>query len=67
MLYVIHGEDVPDSLERRMTVRPAHLERLRQLQNAGRLILAGPFPAIDNFDPGPLVFPAVLSWQNLSH
>lgn len=56
MLYVIHGEDVPDSLERRMTARPAHLERLKQLQDAGRLILAGPYPAIDNTDPGPAGF-----------
>ncbi|MDR4515930.1 MAG: YciI family protein [Nitrosomonas sp.] len=56
MLYVIYGQDVPDSLERRMTARPAHLERLRDLQDAGRLVLAGPFPAIDNADPGPAGF-----------
>ena len=55
MLYVIHGEDVPDSLERRMAARPAHLERLKHLQDAGCL-LAGPFPAIDNLEPGPAGF-----------
>lgn len=56
MLYVIHGEDAPNSLEHRMTARPVHLERLKQLQDAGRLILAGPYPAIDNTDPGPAGF-----------
>ncbi len=56
MLYVIYAEDVPDSLERRKTARPAHLERLRQLQEAGQLLLAGPFPFIDNVDPGPAGF-----------
>ena len=56
MLYVIHAEDVPDSLERRKTARPAHLERLKQLQEAGRLLLAGPYPAIDSIDPGPAGF-----------
>lgn len=56
MLYAIMGEDVANSLERRLSVRPAHLERLRQLQNDGRLILAGPFPAIDSPDPGSAGF-----------
>jgi len=56
MLYVINGEDVPDSLEKRMTVRPEHLKRIQALQDAGRLILAGPYPAIDNQDPGPAGF-----------
>ncbi len=56
MLYVIIGEDVPDSLPRRMAARPAHLERLKALQEAGRLLLAGPFPAIDSPDPGPAGF-----------
>ncbi len=55
-LYVINGEDVPDSLEKRMKTRPAHLERIKALQNEGRLILAGPYPAIDNPDPGPAGF-----------
>ena len=56
MLYSIVGEDVPNSLEKRLSVRPAHLERLNTLQTEGRLLLAGPFPAIDNIDPGPSGF-----------
>lgn len=56
MLYIINGEDAPDSLEKRMNARPAHLERLKALQNEGRLILAGPCPAIDNPEPGPAGF-----------
>ena len=56
MLYTIYGEDTPNSLEKRLGARPAHLERLMQLQNAGRLLLAGPFPAIDSIDPGPAGF-----------
>lgn len=56
MLYMICGEDVANSLEKRLSVRPAHLQRLQDLQNAGRLILAGPFPAIDNLDPGSAGF-----------
>ncbi|MCB1949445.1 YciI family protein [Nitrosomonas sp.] len=56
MLYVIYAEDVPDSLERRKTARAAHLERLQQLQDAGRLLLAGPYPSIDSVDPGPAGF-----------
>ena len=56
MLYAILGHDVPDSLERRLSVRPAHLERLNLLLAEGRLILAGPLPAIDSPDPGPAGF-----------
>lgn len=56
LLYAIIGEDVPDSLERRLSARPAHLARLNQLRDAGRLLLAGPFPAIDSPDPGPAGF-----------
>lgn len=56
MLYVISGEDVPDSLDRRLAARSAHLERLKALQADGRLILAGPYPAIDSADPGPAGF-----------
>jgi uncharacterized protein YciI len=52
MLYAIFGNDVPDSLERRQPVRPAHLARLQTLQDEGRLLLAGPFPAVDAADPG---------------
>ena len=56
MLYAIVGQDVPDSLDRRLAARPAHLERLHALQQAGRLLLAGPFPVIDSNDPGPAGF-----------
>ena len=56
MLYAIIGEDVPDSLEKRLANRPPHLERLKALQDQGRLLLAGPFPAIDSIDPGPAGF-----------
>jgi hypothetical protein len=53
MWYVINGTDAEDSLERRLTVRAAHVARLQQLQNEGRLLLAGPYPAVDSYDPGP--------------
>lgn len=56
MLYAIIGTDHPDSLAKRQANRPAHLDRLRQLQDEGRLLLAGPFPAIDSIDPGPAGF-----------
>jgi len=56
MLYTIVGEDVPDSLDRRLSARPAHLERLKALQDEGRLVLAGPFPAVDSTEPGPAGF-----------
>ena len=56
MLYAIHGEDVLNSLEKRMMARSAHLERLQTLQNEGRLILAGPYPSIDSADPGSAGF-----------
>ena len=56
MYYAIIGTDVPDSLEKRLSVRPDHLSRLQELQNEGRLLTAGPFPAIDNEDPGTAGF-----------
>ncbi len=56
MFYAIRGTDVPDSLDKRKATRPAHLTRLEQLRDAGRLLLAGPFPAIDAEDPGPAGF-----------
>jgi uncharacterized protein len=56
MFYAIMGEDAPGSLDRRLAARPAHLERLQALQTEGRLLLAGPFPAIDSIDPGPAGF-----------
>ncbi|HMW19175.1 MAG TPA: YciI family protein [Accumulibacter sp.] len=56
MFYAIVGEDRPDSLDARLAARPAHVERLTALQSEGRLLLAGPFPAIDSPDPGPAGF-----------
>ncbi|MHB1187939.1 YciI family protein [Thiobacillus sp.] len=56
MIYAIVGQDVPDSLDLRLAARPAHLERLQALQQAGRLLLAGPFPHIDGNDPGSAGF-----------
>ncbi|MDP2265311.1 MAG: YciI family protein [Thiobacillus sp.] len=56
MFYAIVGQDVSDSLDQRLSARPAHLDRLHSLQQAGRLLLAGPFPAIDSNDPGPAGF-----------
>jgi uncharacterized protein YciI len=56
MLYAIIGRDAPDSLPRRRATRPAHLKRLQALAADGRLILAGPLPAIDAPDPGPAGF-----------
>ena len=52
MLYAIVGQDIENSLERRMAARPEHVARLNVLRNEGRLVLAGPFPAIDSNDPG---------------
>jgi uncharacterized protein len=56
VLYAIIAEDLPGALARRMQARAAHLERLKALQAAGRLVLAGPHPAIDAEDPGPAGF-----------
>ncbi len=56
MLYAIISEDIENSLPRRKTAREAHLARLSQLQSEGRLILAGPHPAIDSNDPGEADF-----------
>jgi uncharacterized protein YciI len=56
MLYSIVGMDVENSLEARMAARPAHVERLIDLKNQGRLIIAGPNPAIDSSDPGEAGF-----------
>ena len=56
MLYSIVGEDVPSSLEQRLAARPAHVARLKELNETGRLVLAGPFPATDSNDPGPAGF-----------
>lgn len=56
MWYAILSEDKPDSLQRRLTARPAHLARLQTLQNEGRLLVAGPHPAIDSDNPGEAGF-----------
>lgn len=56
MLYAIVAQDNDNSLEQRLAARPAHLQRLEALQQQGRLILAGPNPAIDSDDPGPAGF-----------
>ena len=56
MLYAVISEDQPGTLDQRLTARPAHLERLQQLRDTGRLVLAGPHPAIDSEDPGPAGF-----------
>ena len=56
MWYAIIAEDTPDSLEKRVQARPDHLARLTTLQNEGRLMIAGPFPAIDSMDPGSAGF-----------
>ena len=69
MLYAIIGQDVPDSQDKRLAARPAHLARLQSLQDEGRLLLAGPFPAVDAPDPGAAGFTGSLivaefaSWQ----
>lgn len=56
MLYAILGQFKPDILEKRLAARPAHVARLQALQAQGRLILAGPFPAVDAIDPGAAGF-----------
>lgn len=52
MLYAIMSEDVTDSAAKRATARPRHLERLNELRDQGRLVVAGPHPAVDSPDPG---------------
>ncbi|ATP46227.1 hypothetical protein CR511_20130 [Pseudomonas putida] len=56
MLYAIIASDVTNSLEKRLAARPAHIERLQQLKAEGRVVLAGPHPAIDSNDPGEAGF-----------
>ncbi|MFI8336900.1 YciI family protein [Pseudomonas taetrolens] len=56
MLYAIIATDVANSLDARLAARPAHLERLNLLKEQGRLVLAGPHPAIESNDPGPAGF-----------
>lgn len=56
MFYAIISEDIPNSLPLRQEARPAHLARLEALQKEGRLLLAGPHPAVDSDDPGSAGF-----------
>jgi uncharacterized protein YciI len=56
MWYAIISEDVSDSIELRKTARPAHLERVNALVDQGRLLVAGPHPAVDSPDPGAAGF-----------
>ena len=60
MFYVFIGQDTPDSLEKRLATRPAHIARLQALQAEGRLLLAGPFPAVDAEDPGAAGYTGIL-------
>ncbi len=56
MLYAIISEDIDQSLEKRKSARPEHLARIQILRDQGKLVIAGPHPAIDNDDPGPAGF-----------
>ena len=56
MWYAIISEDVPDSLDRRAKARPAHIARLKELVDEGRLLVAGPHPAVDGIEPGAAGF-----------
>jgi uncharacterized protein len=56
MWFAFIAQDHPGSLDKRMAARGAHLERLNQLQAQGRMLLAGPFPAIESDNPGPAGF-----------
>ncbi len=56
MLYAIISEDVENSLDKRKGARPAHLDRIQALVDQGRIIVAGPHPAVDNDDPGDAGF-----------
>jgi uncharacterized protein len=56
MLYAVISQDAAGTLGKRLAARPQHLKRLEQLRDEGRLVLAGPHPAIDSDDPGPAGF-----------
>ena len=56
MLYAVISQDAAGTLDKRLAARPQHLKRLEQLRDEGRLVLAGPHPAIDSDDPGPAGF-----------
>ena len=70
MFYLIYSEDVPESLSLRLSVREQHLARLRELQDEGRLLVAGPCPAIDSENPGDAGFTGSLiiaQFNSLDH
>ena len=70
MLYAIISQDVENSLEKRIGARPEHIDRLNKLKDEGRLILAGPHPAIDNNEPGEAGFTGslvVAEFEDLQH
>jgi len=70
MFYAVIAEDKPNSLQKRLEVRPEHLERIKQLNNEGRLLLAGPHPSIDAEDPGEAGFSGsliVAEFDSLEH
>lgn len=56
MHYMIYAQDVENSLDNRLKARPAHLARLHELVDQGRLVIAGPTPRVDSDDPGPAGF-----------
>jgi uncharacterized protein YciI len=56
MWYAIISEDIENSLAKRLESRPAHLQRLQELKDDGRLFVAGPHPAIDSLEPGEAGF-----------
>ena len=67
MWYVIYCKDRENTLEARLAARPAHLERIGPLVNEGRILLAGPRPAIDSPDPGPAGFEGSLIVEPPDH
>ncbi len=70
MYYLIYSEDIENSLEKRLSVRDKHLARLTDLQNEGRLLVAGPCPAIDSENPGDAGFTGSLiiaEFESLEH
>lgn len=70
MWYVIFSQDVENSLARRMSVREKHLARLKALQEQGRLLVAGPMPAIDSDNPGDAGFTGstvIAEFESLEH
>ena len=66
MWYAIMSEDIEDSLEKRLAARPDHLARLTALVDEGRLLIAGPHPAVDSADPGPAGFTGSLIVASLT-